>query len=144
MLIGGKCGQRMGTFQQNNGDLPTKQWGPSNKTMLFQISFPYCREKHFNIVSDEICALKCQGYTSCFMNLICILPCIMTQYTKMTNKMQLCRIIYYPLAVLHVSSDIFPHHQEHLNCITASVITYVCRCQLAATYVCNTRSCNTV
>ena len=62
----------------------------------------------------------------------------------MTNKMQLCRIIYYSLAALHVSSDIFAHHQEHLNCITASGITHVCRCQSAATYVCNTRSCNTV
>jgi hypothetical protein len=33
---------------------------------------------------------------------------------KMTNKMQLFRIIYYFLAALHVSSDIFAHHQEHL------------------------------
>jgi len=57
-------------------------------------------------------------------------PCIMTQYTKMTNKMQLCRIIYYSLAAVHVSSDIFAHRQEHLNCITASGITYVCRCRL--------------
>jgi len=31
--------------------------------------------------------------------------------------MQLCRIIYYSLAALHVPSDIFAHHQEHLNCI---------------------------
>jgi len=62
----------------------------------------------------------------------------------MTNKMQMCRIIYYSLAALHVSSDTFAHHQEHLNCITASGITHVCRRQLAATYVCNTRSCNTV
>jgi len=35
----------------------------------------------------------------------------------MTNKMQQCRIIYCSLAALHVSSDIFAHHQEHLNCI---------------------------
>jgi hypothetical protein len=35
----------------------------------------------------------------------------------MTNKIQLCRIIYYSLAALHVSSDIFAHYQEHLNCI---------------------------
>ena len=48
-------------------------------------------------------------------------------YTKMTNKMQLCRIIYYALAALRVSSDIFAHHQEHLNCITASGITHICR-----------------
>jgi hypothetical protein len=37
--------------------------------------------------------------------------------TKMTNKMQLCRIIYYSLTALHVSTDILAHHQEHLNCI---------------------------
>jgi len=35
----------------------------------------------------------------------------------MTNKMQLCKIIYYSLASVHVSSDIVAHHQEHLNCI---------------------------
>ena len=57
----------------------------------------------------------------------------------MTNKMELCRIISYSLAVLHVSSALFAHHQERLNCITASGMTHVCRCQPAATYVCNTR-----
>jgi len=30
--------------------------------------------------------------------------------------MQLCRVIYYSLAAVHVSSDIIAHHQEHLNC----------------------------
>ena len=51
------------------------------------------------------------------------LSCLRSSYvhfsicTKMTNKMQLCRIIHYSLAALHVSSDIFAHHQEHLNCI---------------------------
>jgi len=34
----------------------------------------------------------------------------------MTNKMQLCRVMYCSLTALHVSSDIFPHFQEHLNC----------------------------
>jgi len=43
----------------------------------------------------------------------------------MTNKMQLCRIIYYSLAALHVSNDIFAHHQEHLNCIY-SFWYYIC------------------
>jgi hypothetical protein len=43
--------------------------------------------------------------------------CVMLQYTKITNKMQLCRIIYCSLTALHVSSDIFAHHQEHLNCM---------------------------
>jgi len=48
--------------------------------------------------------------------------------TKMTNKMQLCRIIYCSLTALHVSNDIFAHNQGHLNRITASGITHVCRC----------------
>jgi hypothetical protein len=43
--------------------------------------------------------------------------CITIQYTKMANKLQLCGIIYYSLAVIHVSSNIFAHHQEHLNCM---------------------------
>jgi len=78
------------------------------------------------------------------MSLIFIFPCIMIQYTKMTNKMQLCSIIYYSLAALHVSNEFFAYHQEHQNCITAYGITNVCRCRSAATYVCNTRRCNTV
>jgi hypothetical protein len=45
---------------------------------------------------------------------------------KMTNRLQLCRIIYYSLAVLHVSSDIFAHHQEYINCIQLLLLhTYV-------------------
>jgi len=35
----------------------------------------------------------------------------------MINKMQLCRIIYCSSTALHVLSDIFAHHHEHLNCI---------------------------
>jgi hypothetical protein len=31
------------------------------------------------------------------------------------NKMQLCRIVYCYLTVVHVSSDIFAHHKAHLN-----------------------------
>ena len=38
-------------------------------------------------------------------------------------------VIYYSLAALHVSSDVFAHHQEHVNCITGSGIThYVAAC----------------
>jgi len=28
----------------------------------------------------------------------------------------MCRIIYCSLTAVYVSSDIFAHHQEHLNC----------------------------
>jgi hypothetical protein len=31
--------------------------------------------------------------------------------------MHLCRVIYRSLTAVHVSSDVFAHHQEHLNCI---------------------------
>ena len=45
----------------------------------------------------------------------------MTQYTKMTNKMQLYRIIYDSLAALHVSSDIFAHQHKGVLDIHGSV-----------------------
>jgi hypothetical protein len=35
----------------------------------------------------------------------------------MTNTMQNCGIGYFTLAALHVSSNIFAHYQEHLNCV---------------------------
>jgi len=38
-------------------------------------------------------------------------------FTKMTNKMQLYRIIYCSSTALHASRDIFAHNQEHLNCM---------------------------
>jgi hypothetical protein len=39
--------------------------------------------------------------------------------------MQPCRIIYCSSTALHVSSDIFAHHLEHLNC-TYSFWYYSC------------------
>jgi hypothetical protein len=39
---------------------------------------------------------------------------------KITNKMQLYRLIYFSLSTLHVSGDVFPHHQEHLTVFTVS------------------------
>jgi hypothetical protein len=35
---------------------------------------------------------------------------------KITNKMQLHRLIYYSKSALHVSGEVFAHHQEH-DCI---------------------------
>jgi len=34
---------------------------------------------------------------------------------KATNKMQLCRLIYYSLSAPHVLGDVFAHHQENLT-----------------------------
>ena len=50
--------------------------------------------------------------------------------------MQQCRIIYCSLAALHLSSDTFAHHQEHLKCIK-----HVSCCRPATTHVHNTRGC---
>ena len=61
------------------------------------------------------------------------------KFMKMANRMQLSRIIYCVLAALHVSSDIFAHHQEHLHCI----YTFWCysHVSLHTTHVNNARSC---
>ena len=39
---------------------------------------------------------------------------------KVTNKMQLFRLIYYSWSTLHVSGDVFAHHQEQLTVFTVS------------------------
>ena len=39
---------------------------------------------------------------------------------KVTNKMQLYRLIYYSQSGLNVSGDVFTHHQEHLTVFTVS------------------------
>jgi hypothetical protein len=31
--------------------------------------------------------------------------------------MQLCRIIFYSFAAVHISNNIFAHHQDHVNCV---------------------------
>ena len=41
---------------------------------------------------------------------------------KVTNKMQLHRLIYFSLSALHVSGDVFAHHQEHLTVFTDLVV----------------------
>jgi len=53
---------------------------------------------------------------------------LISYITKMTNKMQKCRLIYYSLTAEHVSSDIFAHHQEYLTVFTASGVIHVCGC----------------
>jgi len=51
---------------------------------------------------------------------------------KVTNKMQLYRLIYFPLSALHVSDDVFAHHQEHLNVFTVSGSIHAGCCRLPA------------
>jgi len=44
--------------------------------------------------------------------------------------MQLYRLIYYSYSALHVSGDVFAHHQEHLTVITVSGCIHPSRCRL--------------
>jgi hypothetical protein len=60
---------------------------------------------------------------------------------KITDNMQLCRLISYSLSALHVSGDVFAYHQEHLTVLTASGNIHQCRCRLAAALVNITRCC---
>ena len=39
---------------------------------------------------------------------------------KVTNKMQIYRLIYYSKLALHVSGDVFAHHQENLSVFRVS------------------------
>jgi len=60
--------------------------------------------------------------------------------TKETNKMQLYRLIYYSNSALHVSGDVFAHHQEHLAVFTVSGSIHP-RHQPAATSMNTSRYC---
>jgi len=44
---------------------------------------------------------------------------------KITNKMQLYRLIYYSKSAVHVSGDVFALHQEHLTVRTRLTICIV-------------------
>jgi len=39
---------------------------------------------------------------------------------KITNKMHLYKLMYYSKSALHVSRDVFAHHQEHLTVFTVN------------------------
>ena len=59
----------------------------------------------------------------------------------MTNKMQLFDFLICTQSALHVSCDVFDHHQEHLTVITFSDIVQLCCCRPAATKVDYIRNC---
>jgi hypothetical protein len=56
---------------------------------------------------------------------------------KVTNKMQLYRLIYFYLSVLHVSGDVFVHHQEHLTVFTVSSSIHSGCCRLVSWMSCS-------
>jgi len=46
--------------------------------------------------------------------------------------MQLYGLIYYSQSALHVSGDVFAHHQEHLTVFTTSGSFHSSRCRLVS------------
>jgi hypothetical protein len=97
---------------------------------LYEYIYIFQIYSEFNPLPCSLSTLQYKTFIA--SDTIVMFPRIMTQYTKITNKMQLCRINYYSLAALHVLSEILAHHQEHLNCITASGITCICHCWLVS------------
>ena len=63
-----------------------------------------------NLLSTNFFAFSYLFHLSFILHLIFMVPCIMITFFKMTNKMQMCWIIYCSLTALHVSSDVFAHH----------------------------------
>jgi hypothetical protein len=51
---------------------------------------------------------------------------------KITNKMHCADLIYYSMSALHVSGDVFAHHQEHLTVFTVSGSVHPSCCRLPA------------
>jgi hypothetical protein len=51
---------------------------------------------------------------------------------KITNKMQLYRLIYYSKSAVHISDDIFSHHEEHLTVFTVSGSVHQSCCRLVS------------
>jgi len=51
---------------------------------------------------------------------------------KLTNNMQLYRLIYYSKSAVHVSGDIFAHHQERLTVFTVFGSIHPSCCRLVS------------
>jgi hypothetical protein len=50
----------------------------------------------------------------------CVILKWFVSFMKVTNKMQLYRLVYYSQSALHVSGNVLAHHQEHLTVFTVS------------------------
>jgi len=64
----------------------------------------------------------------CF-DLTFVFPCIASTI-KIDNEQDAAILIYLLLSALHVSGDVFAHHQEHITVTTASGNVHQCCCWL--------------
>jgi hypothetical protein len=53
-------------------------------------------------------------------------------FVKAKNKIQICRLIYYSISALHVSVNVFAHHQAHLTLFTVSGSIHPSCCRLVS------------
>ena len=83
--------------------------------LIYVMSYTFSKILHLSEILFWLTILTCRAVCSTVVALF--LSNSNSCFYKMTNKMQLCRIIYCSLSALHVSSDIIAHHQEHLDCI---------------------------
>jgi hypothetical protein len=81
---------------------------------------PDCRSKMCSIRSSFVHTLRDDVHESVHRDTI----------VKITNKMQLYRLTYYSKSALHVSDDVFAHHQEHLTLFTVSGSIHPSCCRL--------------
>jgi hypothetical protein len=56
---------------------------------------------------------------------------------NVTNKMQLYSLINYSKSALHVSGEVFAHHQEHFTVFTASGSVHPSCCWLVSWMIFN-------
>ena len=89
-------------------------------------------------VQNTSCVLTCES-----LLLTCIHRTQRGVSPKDNKQDELYGLIYYSKSALHVSGDVFAHHQKHLTVLTVSgsVHPSCCRHQPAATWVNTTRYC---
>jgi hypothetical protein len=72
-------------------------------------------------LEEDAGGLMCYGETGLVQPIALVIM-------KVTNKMQLYRLIYFSLSALHVSGDVFTDHRVHLTVFTVSGSIYLCCC----------------
>jgi hypothetical protein len=71
-------------------------------------------------------------FSSSYFTLLQKLKILYNTTMKITNKIRFGVLIYYSKSALHVSGDVFAHHQEHLTLFTVSGSVQPSCCRLVS------------
>ena len=96
-----------------------------------QWNFWYCRHMAGKSVTSRSRSMLLTGWR------LKLLLYILYKCMKVTNKMQLYRLIYFSLSALHVLGVVFAHHQEHLTVFTVSGSIHSGCCRLVSWMSCD-------